>query len=148
MYNEQAINLQLWDTAGQEDYKKLRPLSYPQTDVFMISFSLVDPVTLENVENAWVQEIKEHCPNTPYILVGLKSDLRDNPLDGMTPIPKSKGEEMVRKIGACDYVECSAYKAMNLKEVFEAAIKIALNPPATKVTEVHSSGNGGCCEVS
>jgi Ras-related C3 botulinum toxin substrate 1 len=148
MYNEQAINLQLWDTAGQEDYKKLRPLSYPQTDVFIIAFSLTDPVTLENVENAWVHEIKEHCPNTPYILVGLKSDLRDNPLDGMTPVSKSKGEEMMKKIGGFDYVECSSYKAINLKEVFEAAIKIALNPLAIKQpNENIASTSGGCCEV-
>jgi small GTP-binding protein len=148
MYNEQAINLQLWDTAGQEDYKKLRPLSYPQTDVFIIAFSLIDPVTLENVENAWVQEIKEHCPNAPYILVGLKSDLRDTPMDGMTPIPKRKGEEMTKKIGGFDYVECSSYKAINLKEVFEAAIKIALNPPSMKQSDTNpTSSSGGCCEI-
>jgi Ras-related C3 botulinum toxin substrate 1 len=92
MYNEQAINLQLWDTAGQEDYKKLRPLSYPQTDIFIIAFSLIDPATLENDENAWIQEIKEYCPNSPYILVGLKSDLRDSPLDGMTQSRKTKAK--------------------------------------------------------
>ena len=37
------IDLGLWDTAGQEDYDRLRPLSYPQTDVFLICFSVVSP---------------------------------------------------------------------------------------------------------
>jgi small GTP-binding protein len=77
MVEDQQINLQLWDTAGQEDYKKLRPLSYPQTDVFVICFSLVAPTSLENVQNMWIPEVKEHCPTCPYILVGMKSDLRD-----------------------------------------------------------------------
>jgi small GTP-binding protein len=144
MYKDQAINLQLWDTAGQEDYKKLRPLSYPQTDVFIMSFSLVDPVTLENVENAWIQEIREHCPNTPCILVGLKSDLRDHPLDGMTPIPTSKGEGVAKRLKAAGYVECSSYKALNLKEVFETAIKVALSPTSSSAPAPEAA-EGNCC---
>jgi small GTP-binding protein len=144
MYKDQAINLQLWDTAGQEEYKKLRPLSYPQTDVFMIGFSLVDEVTLENVENAWIQEIKEHCPNTPYILLGLKSDLRDNSLEGMTPIPRSRGEEVAKKIKASAYVECSACKATNMKEAFETAISIVVDP---KTSSDAGKAKEGCCEL-
>jgi Ras-related C3 botulinum toxin substrate 1 len=48
--DERRVSLQLWDTAGQEDYDHLRPLSYPQTSVFIVCFSLVDPQSLENVE--------------------------------------------------------------------------------------------------
>lgn len=137
MVEDTAINLQLWDTAGQEDYKKLRPLSYPQTDVFILCFSLVSPTSLENVENMWVPEVKEHCPNTPYILVGMKSDLRDDfaqhaeefKAKGLEPVPSSKGEELKRKINAQDYVECSALKQFHLKEVFETAIKVVVHPP-------------------
>merc|ERR1711916_413852 len=37
------VTLGLWDTAGQEDYDRLRPLSYPQTDVFLICFAVGSP---------------------------------------------------------------------------------------------------------
>ena len=49
MVDGKTISLGLWDTAGQEDYDRLRPLSYPQTDVFLICFSLVSPPSYENV---------------------------------------------------------------------------------------------------
>lgn len=77
-YKDTMVNLQLWDTAGGETYKKLRPLSYPQTDIFVIAFSLVNLITLQNILNIWLPEIKEHCPGTPYILVGTKKEIRDN----------------------------------------------------------------------
>ena len=157
MVEDQAINLQLWDTAGQEDYKKLRPLSYPQTDVFILCFSLVSPTSLENVKNMWVPEVKEHCPDTPYILVGMKSDLRDEfaqnadelRANGMEPIPREKGEQMMRDINAKNYVECSALKQYNLKEVFETAIKVVLHPQASTGGNQSSATKkkDGCCEV-
>ena len=153
MVEDTVINLQLWDTAGQEDYKKLRPLSYPQTDVFIICFSLVSPTSLENVENMWVPEVKEHCPNTPYILVGMKSDLRDEfpqhadefKSKGWEAVPKEKGEEMKRKIAAQDYVECSALKQFHLKEVFESAVKVVLHPPTQQKQADSKKTENSCC---
>jgi Ras-related C3 botulinum toxin substrate 1 len=136
-FEDEQINLQLWDTAGHEDYKKLRSLSYPQTDVFVAVFSLICPRSLEHVRSMWVPEIQEHCPNTPFILVGTMSDLRDSfpyiadeyRSQGMERIPTSKGEEMMKAIGARAYVECSARWLYRLKEVFETAIKVVLHPP-------------------
>ena len=55
-----------------------RPLSYPQTDVFIICFSIVNPSSFENVRAKWYTEIKYYCPETPIILVGTKVDLRDD----------------------------------------------------------------------
>jgi small GTP-binding protein len=155
MVEDQQINLQLWDTAGQEDYKKLRPLSYPQTDVFVICFSLVAPTSLENVQNMWVPEVKQHCPTTPYILVGMKSDLRDQfaqhadeyQSKGWEPVAASKAEEMKKAIGAHAYIECSARMQYNLKEVFEAAIKVVLHPPSAAPVQSQRRKDG-CCNVA
>lgn len=59
------VSLGLWDTAGQEDYDRLRPLSYPQTDVFLVCFSIVSPTSFQNVKTKWVPEVTlSFCPPT------------------------------------------------------------------------------------
>jgi len=155
MVDGQQINLQLWDTAGQEDYKKMRPLSYPGTDIFVICFSLVGPTSLENVQSTWIPEIKEHCPDAPFILVGLKSDLRDSFAEhaddyrqkGWEAIERSKGEGMKKTIGAVTYIECSAKMQLNLKEVFDAACGVVLKPQAPGKS-AGKAEKDGCCEVA
>ena len=78
MVDGKFINLGLWDTAGQEDYDRLRPLSYPQTDVFLVCFSVISPSSFENVRARWYPELMRYSPNTKIVLVGTKSDLRED----------------------------------------------------------------------
>lgn len=61
MVDGKTISLGLWDTAGQEDYDRLRPLSYPQTDVFLICFSLVSPPSYENVRTKVRKSGSKNC---------------------------------------------------------------------------------------
>ena len=72
------VHVGLWDTAGQEEYDRLRPLSYPQTDVFVLVFNIMSPVSFENVMNKWYPETKHHVPKAPRILVGTQADLESN----------------------------------------------------------------------
>jgi len=74
----QTIELTLWDTAGQEEYDRLRPLSYPSTDVILICFAVDRPESLHNVEGAWATEVRHFCRGVPIVLVGNKTDLREN----------------------------------------------------------------------
>ncbi|KAK5967439.1 Rho GTP-binding protein RhoG [Trichostrongylus colubriformis] len=133
-----TVNLGLWDTAGQEDYDRLRPLSYPQTDVFVLCFSIVSPVSFDNVATKWIPEIRQHCPDAPILLVGTKLDLRDeaNPRAGATedrpPITKSQGQKCAQKIKAVKYLECSALTQQGLKQVFEDAVRAVINPKPLK----------------
>ncbi|KAH7708116.1 transforming protein RhoA [Aphelenchoides avenae] len=69
----------LMDTAGQEDYDRIRPLSYPDVDVVMICFSIGSPDSLGNIPEKWAPEARHFCPNVPIILVGNKKDLRNDP---------------------------------------------------------------------
>ena len=79
MIGEEPYTLGLFDTVGQEDYDRLRLLSYPQTDVFLVCFSVVSLSLFENVKEKWVPEITHHCPKTPFLLIGTQIDLRDDP---------------------------------------------------------------------
>lgn len=56
--DSRIISLNLWDTAGQEEYDRLRTLSYPQTNVFIICFSISSPASYENVKHKWHPEVR------------------------------------------------------------------------------------------
>ncbi|XP_074658421.1 ras-related C3 botulinum toxin substrate 1-like [Tubulanus polymorphus] len=142
-----AVNLGLWDTAGQEDYDRLRPLSYPQTDVFLICYSVVSPSSFENVTTKWFPEIKHHCPEAPIILVGTKIDLREDKKaisqlagQGLSAIKREQGIKLASKIRANKYMECSALTQRGLKQVFDEAVRAVLHPQP-------SPGTGKKCVV-
>lgn len=144
MVDGKPINLGLWDTAGQEDYDRLRPLSYPQTDIFLICFSMVSPTSFENVRTKWYPEISHHAPGTPIILVGTKLDLRDDrdtieklKEKRMAPITYMQGVQMAKEIGAVKYLECSALTQKGLKNVFDEAIRASLSPPTKQQQKKH-----------
>lgn len=88
------VELALWDTAGQEDYDRLRPLSYPDSHVILICFAVDSPDSLDNVQEKWISEVNHFCPGLPIILVGCKKDLRYDPKtqqdlakSGQAPVP-------------------------------------------------------------
>ncbi|XP_028797382.1 rac-like GTP-binding protein RAC13 [Neltuma alba] len=133
MVDGSSVNLGLWDTAGQEDYNRLRPLSYRGADLFLLCFSLISKASYENISKKWIPELKHYAPNVPVVLVGTKLDLRgdkqylkDHP--EATPITTAQGEELKKLIGAVTYIECSSKTQQNVKTVFDAAIKVALRP--------------------
>jgi hypothetical protein len=71
------IELSLWDTAGQEEFDRLRSLSYSDTHTIMLCFSVDSRDSLENVESKWVGEIADQCQGVKLVLVALKCDLRE-----------------------------------------------------------------------
>ncbi|CAI0557688.1 unnamed protein product [Linum tenue] len=155
-----TVNLGLWDTAGQEDYNRLRPLSYRGADVFLLAFSLISKASYENVAKKWIPELRHYAPGVPIILVGTKlvfmlpshlcrysADLRedkqflmDHP--GAVPITTAQGEELRKLIGAPMYIECSSKTQQNVKAVFDAAIKVVLQPPKQKRRKKRKSQKG------
>jgi cell division control protein 42 len=123
---DEPYTLGLFDTAGQEDYDRLRPLSYPQTDVFLVCFSVTSPASFENVREKWFPEVHHHCPGVPCLIVGTQTDLREDSgvreklaRQKMTPVRKEDGERMAKELGAVKYVECSALTQYKLKDVFD-----------------------------
>lgn len=143
-YEGKTVELALWDTAGQEDYDRLRPLSYPDTNVLLICYSVDAPDSLENVPEKWVPEVKHFCPNVPFVLVGCKLDLRNDPnciaelkKQNQAPVSFAEAKACAEKIGATAHKECSARTKEGVKDVFMTATKCAM---AKKL----KSKKGGC----
>uniref|UniRef100_A0AC35TTA2 Ras-like GTP-binding protein Rho1 n=1 Tax=Rhabditophanes sp. KR3021 TaxID=114890 RepID=A0AC35TTA2_9BILA len=126
------VELALWDTAGQEDYDRLRPLSYPDTDVVLMCFSIDSPDSLTNIQEKWTPEVRHFCPNVPIILVGNKKDVRaeaeanTDPRNKIETVKPDMGKQMAEQIGAFGYLECSAKTKEGVRDVFETATRAAL----------------------
>ncbi|PNP45155.1 hypothetical protein TGAMA5MH_03206 [Trichoderma gamsii] len=139
------IELSLWDTAGQEEFDRLRSLSYDDTDLIVLCYSVDSKDSLENVESKWVGEIADNCPGVKLVLIALKCDLRqmgeDEPeeadaaaaADGSAQREKpptisyDEGLEVAKRIGASRYLECSAMKNRGVNEAFTEAARVALS---------------------
>ncbi|CAG8532178.1 1127_t:CDS:2 [Dentiscutata erythropus] len=131
---DDPYTLGLFDSTGLEDYDRLRCLSYPQTNVFLICFSVTSPASFENIKKKWFHEVQNHCPGIPCLIVGTKIDLRDDPLTvselrqkNMRPVTSEQGKELAQELGAIKYVECSALTQKGLKNVFDEAAVAALD---------------------
>lgn len=113
--NGKVIELALWDTAGQEEYDRLRPLSYPDADLIVICFAVNNLVSLQNIKEMWYPEVNHFCPGVPVLLVGTKADLSLN-IDPDLPI------QLGTEINAIGYIQCSAKTMFNVKTVFNFAL--------------------------
>lgn len=138
--DRQIFKLNLWDTAGQEEYDRLRPLSYPQTDVFLACFSICEPSSLRNIVDKWYPEIIQNSATEssefyrksgkyPIFLVGTKSDLRDDATErerlhdaNMDFVSQEEIDEVVNQCGFIGYGECSAATQLGVREVFEKSV--------------------------
>lgn len=141
LYKGRPINLNLYDTSGQDAYDRLRPLSYPGTHVLLVCFSIPEPDTFQNVVEKWIPEVRHFCPTTPIVIVGNKLDKRNDPdvireLSEMSkkPITHNEGQSLKIKCKAAAYVECSAKTTKGIADVFDTAVNSVLNPTPAPTT--------------
>jgi len=126
----QCINMILWDTAGQEDYTTLRTRMYRNTDIFLLCFSTVHMDSFDNLKHKWIIELKQNAPNTPFVLVGTKTDLREK-LEkenekSVEIINTKKGQKRAKELKAENYVECTSKNPNSVNNVFVEAIRVII----------------------
>lgn len=132
----ELVNVILWDTAGQEDYETIRTTTcFPNTHVFILCFSVVHPDSFHNIKQKWLEELRKSSPETPFILVGTKTDLRNDEETvkklqekGKEPITEKVGKKRAKEIRARLYLECSARDVKSVNEVMKQAIKLVMDP--------------------
>lgn len=128
------VNLNLWDTAGQESYDRLRPLSYPQTDAFLLCYNPTRPTTFDNLMSKWLPELAHHAPDVPILLVATKSDLLTDPetlarLQQRLAVPVTdiEAHQLSRDHAQiAGVVSCSAKTQLGVKNVMETAMRLIL----------------------
>ncbi|RHZ69455.1 hypothetical protein Glove_283g36 [Diversispora epigaea] len=128
------IEISLWDTAGQEEFDRLRSLSYAETHVIMLCFAVDNRDSLENIESKWMEEIHENCPGVKLVLVALKCDLREDiqvmrsmQRYGERPVSYEEGIEVARNIRASKYLECSSKHNRGVREAFEQSALVSIH---------------------
>ncbi|KAG2010614.1 Rho1 GTPase, variant 2 [Coprinopsis cinerea AmutBmut pab1-1] len=125
-----GVELGLWDTPGNGDYDRLRLLIYPKAHVILLCFAIDSPNSLANAQSKWMPEVRHHCPEVPVVLVGCKNDLRDGAGGPATVhVSSDQGKEAAEAIGAVKYLQCSAKGAKGVRELFQYAAKVSLQPP-------------------
>jgi Ras-related C3 botulinum toxin substrate 1 len=170
--NDKIVFLHLWDTAGQEDYDRLRPLSYPDSDIVLLCFSTTSKNSYDSVLEKWHPEIKHYLPNTPVILVGTKVDLRDSRQEDPNAekteyVTKEEvfsflflysflsflqGEQLGQDIGAVQYMEVSAKAACDtggggLQQIFLECVKTVMSSELESDDD-QDDGHGSSNKVS
>ncbi|KAH8797893.1 ras-like protein family, member A, protein 2 [Flagelloscypha sp. PMI_526] len=131
--DQKTVQLSMWDTAGSEQYDRLRPLSYSNTHVILLAYSVDSPDSLENVQDKWISELRHFLPRVPIVLVGCKKDLRSDESTSRDlsrahqwPVSSDEGMAVAAKINAMHFFECSAKTGDGVVEVFHAAMQIAV----------------------
>lgn len=105
-------------------------MSYPDTDIFLVCFSLISKRSFDNIPSRWIPELQQYCPQVPIILVGCKLDMRDdkNISHAEEIVTTEMGQKMMETVGAVGYMECSAKTGKNVIEVFDLCVKHIMSP--------------------
>ncbi|KAK4455319.1 hypothetical protein QBC34DRAFT_66989 [Podospora aff. communis PSN243] len=134
-----SFEVALWDTAGQEDYDRIRPLSYPDAHALIMCFAIDSPDSLINIGEKWHAEGIHFLPNVPIFVVGCKQDLR---YDAETisrlrrrsqqPVSTTEGLAIASLINARCYIETSARTKHGINSVFSVITDEILRTPEVK----------------
>ena len=124
--NGEKIEVQIHDTAGQDDYDRTRPIAYPGTTCFILVFGVDSRTAFDHIEWKWHPEVQHFSKYTHFILAGNKIDRRRelSPQEVITP---EMGNQLAEKIKADAYLECSAKTREGIKPIFDRAIGLSLS---------------------
>ncbi|KAJ8385165.1 hypothetical protein AAFF_G00192160 [Aldrovandia affinis] len=121
------VSLGLWDTAGSDSFRHIRPKSYQQADVVLLCYSVANPASFASVSRRWIGEVREHLPKAPVLVVATQTDHREVGPNQVACIPSSHGKQLAQDIHARGYLECSALSNRGVQQVFECAVRTAIN---------------------
>lgn len=124
VFQSKKIKVQIIDTsASRDEYDEMRPLIYPNMDIFLVFFAIDKATSFINVINKWVPEIEKKVKDPLKILVGTDCDLRDTNRQDL--ITEEEGKELCKSLNFSFYIEISSKIDETLKDLFDYTIKCA-----------------------
>ncbi|KAH0793333.1 small GTP-binding protein [Histomonas meleagridis] len=136
------VRLQLWDTAGQEQFRSLAPMYYRSASVAVLVFDLTSKSTLDGLDE-WAAEILDKAPpGVRLVVIGNKLDLKEERV-----IPEHSGRAVANKFGAVLYGETSAKTGEGIQEIFSKIAELDItNEVVQEVSKTFPEEKKGCCE--
>ena len=122
-FENKEFELQIWDPITQNNLENLRILLYPNTDIFFLCFSVIDPLSFNNLSNFWLKELKKFFSKPNIILIGTKIDLRNKYLnENKNVITFEEGKLFSNEIKSIQYIECSSLLNININLILEISL--------------------------
>lgn len=139
--------IDILDTAGQEDYAAIRDNYFRSGEGFLVVFSISEKTSFDDTQEFRDQILRVKgadsvtANNIPFILVGNKSDLEDK-----RQVTQAEAQQFADIMGV-QYVETSAKTRSNVDKVFFDLLKLIKdekNKVATAQTSSNSPSSEGC----
>ncbi|XP_018420234.1 PREDICTED: rho-related GTP-binding protein RhoH [Nanorana parkeri] len=121
------ISLGLWDTSGNDAFKSIRPISLQHADIVLLCFSVANHTSFLNIRQKWIAEVKQHLPHIPVLVVATQTDQRESNFMRVPCISPEDGKQLAQDVRAKGYLECSALSNRGVQQVFECAVRTAVN---------------------
>ncbi|MHA1793812.1 MAG: Rab family GTPase [Promethearchaeota archaeon] len=125
---ELAVNLVLWDIAGQDKYEKVRQLYYKGCSAAILVYDVTRVETFHNLKEKWIQDYIQNTNKEPvFIIVGNKNDL-----DDLKKVDDEDGEKLKKEISALKFFATSAKTGDNVDKAFMDLVELLLDKSRNK----------------
>ena len=122
-HEDQKIQLDVWDTAGQEKYRSLGKHFYKDSFIVFLVYDVTIKESFENLKNVWLEDVTNYGEEIKVLaVVGNKCDLYER-----EAVPEEDGRAFAVEHGAL-FMNCSAKDGTNIDVLFDACVKKYFNP--------------------
>ncbi|CAL6029746.1 Rac/Rho-like_protein [Hexamita inflata] len=123
IHNSQSIKYYLWDSSNNNVYDNSISILYRKADVVLVCYAVDNIISFNNTVSKWIPEIKQFMPSKPFILVGLKSDLRFE----KDSVCEQEAKTVADKFNAQTHIYCSSLINNNINLLLSTTIQIQQN---------------------
>ena len=142
LYNNIDYLVQVWDTAGQENFRSVTRAYYKASAVAMVVYDITNEESFKNIQS-WIKDCKDLAPKTvQMVLIGNKSDLEESRV-----ITKERGEELARE-NRMMFFETSALNGNGVEEAFQKSIELVDQKIRSGFYDLANSSNQGIKKLS